>query len=152
MRFRSVVVALPLFLATASLAQRTVQVTHITDGDSLRVLHDGQELTIRLEGIDCPEMGQAGGIKAKQATGHHALAASRPRRITGVWCPTEPKDPRLDRGMCHCGAPSQVSITWSSRLPLLFRTPHQVFYASLDSLTDFLCRDDLLWRHNKIRV
>jgi endonuclease YncB( thermonuclease family) len=67
MRSRAVINVLALLSAISSGRQYPAKVTHITDGDSLRVLHDGQELTIRLEGIDCPELGQAFGTKAKQA-------------------------------------------------------------------------------------
>ena len=37
-------------------------------GDSFVVLHDNEQIEIRLEGIDCPELHQAFGQKAKQAT------------------------------------------------------------------------------------
>ena len=41
----------------------------ITDGDTIVVLtSDNQQIKIRLEGIDCPEMKQGFGTKAKQAT------------------------------------------------------------------------------------
>ena len=42
------------------------QLVKVTDGDTVQVLHDGKEEKVRLEGIDCPEMGQAYGRKAKQ--------------------------------------------------------------------------------------
>lgn len=45
------------------------KVIHITDGDSITVLNDNhQEIKIRLNGIDCPETGQAFGNKAKDFT------------------------------------------------------------------------------------
>ena len=40
----------------------------VTDGDTIRVLHDGREEKIRLSGIDAPEKAQALGQRAKQAT------------------------------------------------------------------------------------
>jgi endonuclease YncB( thermonuclease family) len=46
----------------------TAQVVRVKDGDTIVVLHDNQQIDIRLEGIDCPESGQAFGQKAKQAT------------------------------------------------------------------------------------
>ncbi len=46
----------------------TGKVTAVTDGDSIKVLHDKTEITIRLEGIDCPELGQAHGRQAKNRT------------------------------------------------------------------------------------
>lgn len=38
----------------------------IYDGDTLRVERDGQELKIRMCGIDSPELKQAGGIEARE--------------------------------------------------------------------------------------
>lgn len=40
----------------------------ISDGDTIRVLKDGKEIKIRLEGIDCPETHQDYGAKAKEFT------------------------------------------------------------------------------------
>lgn len=40
----------------------------VTDGDTIRVIHAGRAVKIRLEGIDCPEMGQDFGTRAKQFT------------------------------------------------------------------------------------
>jgi endonuclease YncB( thermonuclease family) len=45
------------------------KVIGVTDGDTIVVLtEDKQQVKIRLEGIDCPEMKQDFGTKAKQAT------------------------------------------------------------------------------------
>ena len=45
------------------------KVIGITDGDSIVVLtEDKQQIKVRLEGIDCPEMHQEFGFRAKQAT------------------------------------------------------------------------------------
>ncbi len=44
------------------------QVIAVTDGDTIKVLHDGASETIRLEGIDCPEKRQAFGRSAKNFT------------------------------------------------------------------------------------
>ena len=53
----------------AAAAQFTAHVTGVSDGDTITVLtHDKQKIKIRLYGIDCPEMGQAWGNRAKQAT------------------------------------------------------------------------------------
>ena len=43
------------------------QVVAILDGDTIEVLHNNRTERIRLNGIDCPEKGQAYGKKAKQA-------------------------------------------------------------------------------------
>lgn len=40
----------------------------ITDGDTISVMHSGKAVKIRLEGIDCPEMSQDFGTRAKQFT------------------------------------------------------------------------------------
>lgn len=43
------------------------KVIAIKDGDTIVVVKNQKQITIRLEGIDCPESGQAFGKKAKQA-------------------------------------------------------------------------------------
>ena len=43
------------------------QVIGVIDGDTIEVLHDKKPERIRLNGIDCPEKGQAYGHKAKAA-------------------------------------------------------------------------------------
>jgi len=58
-------------LAAASIAAAepfTGQVVRVKDGDTIVVLHENKQIDIRLEGIDCPELHQAYGQKAKQAT------------------------------------------------------------------------------------
>jgi len=47
----------------------------VTDGDTIKVLHDGKEKKIRLYGIDCPEKDQDFGQKAQGLTS--ALVAGR---------------------------------------------------------------------------
>ncbi len=42
------------------------QVISITDGDSIKVMHNGQAESVRLVGIDCPEKGQAFSQRAKK--------------------------------------------------------------------------------------
>ena len=51
------------------------KVVSVSDGDTLKVLHDGKEEKIRLYGIDTPENGQASGLKAKDLT--NALVVGR---------------------------------------------------------------------------
>jgi endonuclease YncB( thermonuclease family) len=41
------------------------RIVGVTDGDTLRVYHEGKLLRVRLYGIDCPEMKQAGGKEAR---------------------------------------------------------------------------------------
>jgi len=55
----------------------TGKVVGVKDGDSIIVLHDGRGEEIRLNGVDCPEKGQAFGNRAKQATS--GLAFRKPR-------------------------------------------------------------------------
>ena len=59
--------ALILFFFPAT-SEWTGKVTAVIDGDTIGVLHDGQEERIRLSGIDCPEKAQAYGARAKQFT------------------------------------------------------------------------------------
>lgn len=49
------------------------KVVGVTDGDTITVLHQGVGERIRLNGIDCPEKGQAFGGAAKQATSQLAF-------------------------------------------------------------------------------
>ncbi|MEO2018882.1 MAG: thermonuclease family protein [Fuerstiella sp.] len=44
----------------------TGKVIVVKDGDTIVVLKDQEQITVRLEGIDCPESAQAFGAKAKQ--------------------------------------------------------------------------------------
>ena len=51
----------------------TGRVVGITDGDTIKVTHDGMAERIRLGGIDCPEAKQPFGTRAKQLTGDLAF-------------------------------------------------------------------------------
>lgn len=44
-------------------------VVKIVDGDTLDVFHDGHKERVRLKNIDCPEVGQAYGRRARRFTG-----------------------------------------------------------------------------------
>ena len=59
-----------LFISQISLAAETFsgKCVGVSDGDTIKVLHDSQETKIRLEGIDCPESGDAFSAKAKKFT------------------------------------------------------------------------------------
>lgn len=59
-----------LFLFSYSLAGADFSgpVVSILHGDTIEVLHNNRAERIRLNGIDCPEKGQAYGKRAKQAT------------------------------------------------------------------------------------
>jgi endonuclease YncB( thermonuclease family) len=57
------ITAAALFAAIASFSGKVVSVT---DGDTIGIMRDGKDVRIRLDGIDCPELGQDFGTKAKQ--------------------------------------------------------------------------------------
>ena len=59
-----------LFLSQVSLAAETFsgRCVGVSDGDTIKVLRDGKEAKIRLEGIDCPESGEPFSAKAKKFT------------------------------------------------------------------------------------
>ncbi|MGD9950550.1 MAG: thermonuclease family protein [Desulfobulbus sp.] len=56
-----------IFIPSLSLAWQG-KVVNVSDGDTIKVLHDGQQVKIRLYGIDCPEKAQAYGQKAREMT------------------------------------------------------------------------------------
>lgn len=79
-------------LSLASLsASFTGSVVGVIDGDTLEVLHNNHPERIRLNGIDCPEKGQAYGKKAKQAASElvfgcdGGILAIVPKTVTHVW-------------------------------------------------------------------
>lgn len=59
-----------LFLSLPTIAYTDFSgpVVGVSDGDTIKVMHNGTAEKIRLNGIDCPEKGQAFGQKAKQFT------------------------------------------------------------------------------------
>ncbi len=59
--------------ATLAAQSFTAKVIGITDGDTIKVLQDGDVIRIRLHGIDCPESGQPFGTRARQFTGDLAF-------------------------------------------------------------------------------
>lgn len=62
----SIAIVLALFPTTA-LADFSGSAVSVLDGDTIEVLHNQHPERIRLNGIDCPEKGQAFGKRAKQA-------------------------------------------------------------------------------------
>ena len=67
MNFLSAVLIVVL-LPAAAIADFAGRVVGISDGDTIKVMHNGKAEKIRLYGIDCPEKGQPYGTKAKQFT------------------------------------------------------------------------------------
>jgi micrococcal nuclease len=65
-------------------ADFTAQVVRVRDGDSLVVLAEQKQIEIRLEGIDCPELHQAFGQQAKQATSQLAHGKTVTVKPTGT--------------------------------------------------------------------
>ena len=57
-------VAVVAIFALPALADVTARVVEVVDGDTIRVLDDGDEVTVRLEGIDAPESDQPFGDAA----------------------------------------------------------------------------------------
>ena len=49
------------------------QVVGIIDGDTIEVMHLGKAERVRLHGVDCPEMGQPFGERARKYTSTHTL-------------------------------------------------------------------------------
>ena len=74
---------LPLWIFLTSItfaADFQAKVIHIADGDTITVLNQSnKQIKIRLNGIDCPEKGQAYGNKAKNFT--KDLVAGQPVTI-----------------------------------------------------------------------
>jgi endonuclease YncB( thermonuclease family) len=56
-----------LLFVAATYAESVHSVVSVLDGDTIEVLRNNRAERIRLNGIDCPEKGQAYGKKAKQA-------------------------------------------------------------------------------------
>jgi micrococcal nuclease len=73
----AVVFCLCFFLGLSSVglaaADFSGPVVGVLDGDTIEVLHNQHPERIRLNGIDCPEKGQAYGKRAKQAASELAL-------------------------------------------------------------------------------
>lgn len=65
-RLLCIIIALSFSLSAQAFEGKVVS---IADGDTISVMHDGVAEKIRLNGVDCPESGQAFGNKAKQFTG-----------------------------------------------------------------------------------
>ncbi len=74
-------------LSALTAAAEPPKVISVHDGDTLRVVQDGQQTTIRLQGIDAPEIGQPFGTKSRDrlielAKGKHVVIhADKPDRF-----------------------------------------------------------------------
>jgi len=83
MRNKATIIVIVLLLIPSLLYAWEGKVVSVTDGDTIKVIKDGQQVKIRLASIDCPEKGQPYGQKAKQFTA--SLVAGK---IVKVW-PTD---------------------------------------------------------------
>jgi len=63
---QSLIIALLLSIAPCFAETFSGEVVHITDGDTIQVMHNGQAEKIRLSGIDAPEKTQPFGQSAKE--------------------------------------------------------------------------------------
>jgi endonuclease YncB( thermonuclease family) len=59
-------------------------VVSVRDGDTIMVVRRGHAEKVRLAGIDCPELGQAFGARAKQFTAHLALSKTVTVRVRDI--------------------------------------------------------------------
>ena len=58
--------AITLQVPGAFSAEMSGPIVSVLDGDTIELLHNNHPERIRLNGIDCPEKGQAYGTRAKQ--------------------------------------------------------------------------------------
>ena len=71
MRFLRTAVLLTVTLLLPAILQAWEgKVVGVTDGDTIKVLKDGTQVTITLSSIDCPEKGQPWSKRAKQFTSY----------------------------------------------------------------------------------
>lgn len=78
---------IPLILVSTALSDDliTARVVGVADGDSITVLTPiNRQVMIRLYGIDCPERGQAFGMKAKQFTSGLCFGMTIQYRLVGI--------------------------------------------------------------------
>ena len=86
--------AIPIFLLLISLILSTsalsydlitARVVGVADGDSITVLTPiNKQILIRLYGIDCPEIGQSFGLKAKEFTSGLCFGMTIQYRLLGI--------------------------------------------------------------------
>src|SRR5712692_1532752 len=73
-----------LFVAPPAFADFSGRVVGVTDGDTIKVMHNGKAEKIRLHGIDCPEKGQPFGTKAKQFTSEMVFGKTVTLHVTDM--------------------------------------------------------------------
>ena len=116
----------------------TGRVVGISDGDTIRVMHEGRAERVRLWGIDTPDSGSPGASGAKQFTGDAAYGKTVTVRVRDIHR-YKRTVPRL-RSVFHlrtCCQPSAICAT--EKLP-----------ADLDSMPDDLAVAVLAYRSNRV--
>ena len=83
MRNKIIILTVALLFIPLCLYAWEGTVVSVTDGDTIKVLKDGIQVTIRLASIDCPEKGQPYGQVAKKFTADLVIG-----KIVKVW-PTD---------------------------------------------------------------
>ena len=63
---QKILLLLLFFPAIMQADETTVRVLKVHDGDTIVVLQDSHPAAVRLKGIDCPEMGEGSGLRARQ--------------------------------------------------------------------------------------
>lgn len=92
------------------------KVTLVTDGDTLKVLKRGDEVHLRIAGIDCPEKKQAFGRTAREftadlATGKVVIV----REVTRDWCDLTVAEVILPDGRNLGHVIVEAGLAWWSR-------------------------------------
>lgn len=81
---RALALALLAVVAGAGDGSWTGKVVGIHDGDTISVMHDGKAVHVRLDGIDCPELGQAYGRQARERVSELAFGRMVTVRTPGA--------------------------------------------------------------------
>jgi endonuclease YncB( thermonuclease family) len=100
---------LPLCIPALVIADFSGGVVSVLDGDTIEVLHNNRAERIRLNGIDCPEKGQACGKRAKQAAQSWSLGRKSRFRVTASISTGAPLR------MCTCPIGLTSITRWSKR-------------------------------------
>ena len=71
----SLTLTLLIFMVSLSVSAEdfTGQVVRVIDGDTIEVMHLGKAERVRLHGVECPEVGQPYGERARKYTSTHTL-------------------------------------------------------------------------------
>jgi micrococcal nuclease len=81
---RAIIAVTSLSLTALAADSFSGKVVGIADGDTIDVMHTGRAERVRLYGIDCPELHQAFGARAKQFTSNLAFGKNVGVRVRDV--------------------------------------------------------------------